>query len=262
MAETLRGRQRDLFLTIAHCPIISAIRDNSSLESPCRTIVELQRDRPAKRHIAEPWIGHIDRAPILFVGSNPGWSHDDQGLGAVDDDGLVDIHINYFGGGLRPYSAGGIRGVGPDGMPEKGWVHYWAFAQQRATELLGPAVVPGESYALTEAVHCNSRTEASGATRAALSECGPRYLERVLDIAGARVIIVVGDVAAQAFRGLGIPPEERVVGPVRLGGRERVVVFLPHPNQRGRSKSLRGNVPTYLEMLRQVATAAGPATSA
>jgi hypothetical protein len=250
MPETLTGRERDLFLTIARCPVIRDVREGRAHGCGCQSIVNLQRNRPPDSHVAEPWTGHIARAPILFIASNPGWSDEDDSRGAVDDEELIDAHINFFGEGLEQYSVGGIRAV-RNGVPDRQWVRYWAFARRRAIELLGEGVRPGEDYALTEVVHCNSKTETSGAVWEALTECTGRYLDGVLAIAAARIIIVVGDVAAEALRRRGFEPALRVIGPVHLAGMERMVVFLPHPNKRGGPKSLVGRVPDRLQDLRR-----------
>jgi hypothetical protein len=167
-----------------------------------------------------------------------------------DDATLIDIFINFFGGGRRTYSEGGIRGVDTNGKAERGWVRYWAYARRRAIELLGDSVVPGETYALTEVVHCNSKTEADGVVWDALTECMPRYLDSVLGLAAARVIVVVGGVAAEAFRRRGFEPAQKVIGPVDLAGRKRLIVFMPHPNKRGGSKTFAGNVSEHLHYLR------------
>jgi hypothetical protein len=231
--------------------VIRGVRDGSLISHPCRQLIEIQRHRPLRRHIAEPWLGHIDRAPVLFVASNPGYSDaEDPQAWAEDDDDLIDIFINFFGGGRREYSRGGIRAVDAQGHPKKRWVRYWAYAHRRAIELMGPDVTPGESYALTEVVHCNSTSEAAGAVWAALSECAGRYLDAVLETAGARVVIVVGDVAAEAFRRKGFLPEQRVVEHADLGRRDRVLVFLPHPNKRGGLKGFAAIGPTDFERLR------------
>jgi hypothetical protein len=257
VAETLAGREREVFFQIARCDVIAGIREGRLANHPCGHLIAIQSHRPLRRHIAEPWLGHLDRAPLLFVASNPGYSkvEDPQAWTEVDDE-LIDMFINYFGGGRRVYSEGGIRGVDDQGRPEKRWVRYWAYAQARAIELMGPGIVPGESYALTEVVHCNSSTEATGAVWEALTECSRRHLDAVLEIAVARILIVVGDVAAEAFRRKGFQPEQRVIETPDLGGRGRVLVFLPHPNKRGGRKSLAANLPGHLERLRAVLAAA------
>ncbi len=253
MPETLKGPEREVFVRIARCEVIAGVRDGSLPAHPCRHLIDIQRHRPLRRHVAEPWLGHIDRAPVLFVASNPGYSNDEDAQAwAEDDDELIDIFINYFGDGRRRYSIGGIRPVDDQGHAAKRWVRYWAYARQRAIELMGPQVHvgPGESYALTEVVHCNSSTEASGAVLEALTECARRYLDAVLEIAVARVVIAVGDVAAEAFRRKDFQPERRVIEPANLGRRNRALVFLPHPNKRGGPKSLAALLPNQLEQLR------------
>jgi uracil-DNA glycosylase len=254
MPETLDGAHRTLFLSIARCQVIRDQRSSAAPASPCSKIVALQAARPLSHHIAEPWVGHLERAPLLFVGSNPGWSDDEHGLGADDDDELIDVFINFFGGGRRTYSVGGIRGVDEHGVPDRRWVRYWAFARQRARELLASDVVPGETYALTEVVHCNSRTEAAGAVWEALPECSARFLDSVLAASGARVVIVVGAIAAAAFRARALDPDAGVLGPVDLAGRQRMIVFLPHPNRRGGPKTVGSVAGAGLERLRAFAT--------
>jgi len=256
MAKSLTGDERELFLRIARCEVISGVRDGSLTGHPCRHLIDIQRHRPLRRHIAEPWLGHIERAPLLFVASNPGYSNDeDEQACAENDDELIDIFINYFGGGRRIYSKDGIRAVDIQGNAEKRWVRSWAYARQRAIELIGPDVEPGETYALTEVVHCNSSSEAAGAVSEALTECTGRYLDAVLDKAAAKIVIAVGEVASEAFRRKGFAAERRVIERAELGGRLRALVFLPHPNRRGGPKSLAALVPEHLDRLREILAA-------
>ncbi len=84
----------------------------------------------------------------------------------------------------------------------------------------------------------------------ALAECTRRYLDAVLETAGARVVIVVGDVAAEAFRRKGFLPEQRVLESADLGRRNRVLVFLPHPNKRGGLKGFAAIGSDHFERLR------------
>jgi hypothetical protein len=82
------------------------------------------------------------------------------------------------------------------------------------------------SYAVTEVVHCKSKAE-FGVTKS-LGECTRRYLGRILETAGAKVVVVLRDRANQA---LGAHPIS-VHGPINLGGRLRLLLVLPHPNAR------------------------------
>jgi hypothetical protein len=110
---------------------------------------------------------------------------------------------------------------------------FWQAVRARASEILERGALPGDDYALTEVVHCKSEREQG--VHDALELCVNRYLGRVLSVAGAPIIVVLGEIAKQAIAGhLGIPTPVAgtVHGPVKLGDRERLVAFLPHPNAR------------------------------
>ena len=74
---------------------------------------------------------------------------------------------------------------------------------------------------------------------AATQTCAEMHLERVLSVAGALLIVVMGVVARRAL----LPDLARSNGIVErvVGGRQRTLVALPHPNERGSLKSFRGN---------------------
>lgn len=115
-------------------------------------------------------------------------------------------------------------------------VSFWASVRARAEEILGRPPVPGMDYALTEVVHCGSRQEHK--VERALDQCLVRYLEPVLSISSARVVVVLGSHAASAFPDLPANPEFGLIGAFRLGRRERLVLRLPHPNRIGPPKTV------------------------
>ena len=83
---------------------------------------------------------------------------------------------------------------------------------------------------MTEVVHCASKHQ-SGTWEAAQT-CAERYLNRVLEVSGAAVVVVAGAVAQWAFTEmLGVASGEGMWGPGLLAGRERVVLVLPHPRR-------------------------------
>jgi uracil-DNA glycosylase len=109
-------------------------------------------------------------------------------------------------------------------------VRFWAGVKGRAQELFDMPVRPGIDYALTEVVHCKTRSEVG--VPEAKFVCANRYLVRVLACSAARVIVVLGVAALpgvqRVFLEAGIG---RVVfGPLALAGHERYVAYLPHPN--------------------------------
>jgi uracil-DNA glycosylase len=85
-------------------------------------------------------------------------------------------------------------------------------------------VVPSEHYALSEVVHCKSKGQAG--VKEAFEKCSGLYLERVLGVAAASVIVVMGDYAEAAIKKLA--PGCRTGDSVELGHAHRTLVFTPH----------------------------------
>ena len=75
-------RVSELLLTeIARCPLVQSNLDQERPSHPCHTVVtHAWRDVPAgeregrafrENNVPEPWVGHIEAAPLPFVSSNP-----------------------------------------------------------------------------------------------------------------------------------------------------------------------------------------------
>lgn len=225
-----KGHQ--LLLAIARCTEISACLERPDLDHPCRDIIVQQRRGQSRRHVPEPWSGHL-RAPILFVSSNP--SIDPGELFPTanwSDASIVDFFENRFGGGAKPWVTDGLHPLTKKGTPRKEGVAFWAAVRRRAEELLERPARPGVDYTISEVVHCKSENEAG--VQMALEVCTRKYLRRVISASRARVIVVLGRVAEWAVKErLGLPERDSIAGPVRVGHRGRHFAFLPHPNARG-----------------------------
>jgi uracil-DNA glycosylase len=90
---------------------------------------------------------------------------------------------------------------------------------------------------MTEVVHCGSPSEQG--VRSALRTCATRYLRPVLAVSPARVVVVVGGVAKDAFtEHLGLATRGHLFGPVDVAGKERILVLVPHPSSFGGNKPL------------------------
>ena len=116
---------------------------------------------------------------------------------------------------------------------ERHWVRYWASIRARACELLGKnrnEIQVGYDYAITEIVHCKSRDELG--VKEATSICGDRYFQRILDVSNAKVIVVLGKLAENWIRLTYKIGEKRI----EMLDDGNLVVFLPHPNSRGKKK--------------------------
>jgi hypothetical protein len=77
--EDERKDLRTLFFDIAHCAIAFNILDNHTEDHHCSTIVRDQETPTADFQLLEPWVGHIEDAPLLFISSNPSIGDDRHG---------------------------------------------------------------------------------------------------------------------------------------------------------------------------------------
>jgi hypothetical protein len=77
-------------------------------------------------------------------------------------------------------------------------------------------------------VHCKSKAERGVAE--ALPVCAGLYLRRVLAVSVASVLVVFGEKTREHLALVqGIRSEGGLFGPSTIEGRDRLVVFLPHP---------------------------------
>src|SRR5579872_2451025 len=72
----MKEESRQLALEIVGCPVVAAVL--RGVESPCRSVVTFQKRPAAERWVPEPWSGHLDSAPILFLSSNPSSGDPDE----------------------------------------------------------------------------------------------------------------------------------------------------------------------------------------
>jgi uracil-DNA glycosylase len=237
-----------LLVLIARCPNVSRAR--TDVANPCHRVVSSQGLLPEEFQVPEPWSGELHRAPLLFLSSNPGF-----GVGSVyptsswTDTELHDYFEQRFGG-AEPRIAGGIRSLLLDGTYGSA-VRFWAAVQRRAVELYQREVVPGRDYVLSEVVHCKSRDESRGVGKAA-DECSDRYLVPMIRESAARVIVVLGDIAAGQVRRLFSLQDKRPSASMRIAERDRTFAFLPHPNARKEKTFGKCLAEDELAQLRQV----------
>lgn len=233
---------RRLALEITHCPVVAAVLRGEP--STCSDVINFQQKRPpSKRWVPEPWSGHIERAPILFLSSNPSAGDPEAPpiasdvTASSDDETLLHLFDDAFDEGPWIGIHEGTHLRAADGQIGE-YIAYWGSCRARASELLGRPARPGFDYALTEVVHCGSKHEAG--VWPASTECVPRYLNRVLSISPAVVIAVVGSVARDVVRKMvpALGANSRYTGPLEWAGRRRYALFLPHPNARGVAKGI------------------------
>lgn len=229
--ESLTAHPRALLLAICRCPELALAEGD--MGHPCHRIVSQQADVPQmRRHVPEPWNGDIERAPILFVSSNPSISRlEAYPVPGWDDERMAAYFHGRFGDASDAPITDGKRTLLLDGGRSRA-VAFLAAIRNRASELLGAPAVPGRDYALTEIVHCKSAAERGVAE--AEGRCVDTWLERVLSCSGADVVVAVGARAARRVLDGDHEGRDTVLRTKVLGDRERLLVLLPHPNARGR----------------------------
>jgi hypothetical protein len=180
--------------------------------------------------IPEPWNGDLENAKILFVSSNPSidineyypknnWQSNDK--------------INYFAnrfdlnaGYVNKYIYIKLN----NGNFSTNWVRYWANIRKRAEELI-ESVIPGKDYCITEVVHCKSIKEKG--VKESLEQCFNNYFEKKMKISSAKLVICLGKSASNKIKEK-YKINEDEIGPIDIENKK--IIFLPHPNSRGRKK--------------------------
>ena len=141
---------------------------------------------------------------------------------------MADFFRHRFGGGRKQWiDEDGVRSLQWDGSRGKA-VPFWREVRSRARELFERDVRPGVDYALTEVVHCKSKGQEG--VKEALRECARRYLQPVVALSGAKVVVVLGKHAEKAVRDEFRLSSGSTFGPLQIGKHQRYIVFLPHPN--------------------------------
>ncbi len=230
----------DLLRTIVRCPNIQRCYDTG--QGACCKLIAVQRSYPAtleKHQVPEPWSGDIEHVPILFIGPNPyGDDTSPEGkqpkfpLWEWKDEEIEEFFTQRYTAKDKPWIKGGTRYLLQDGTYSKKDVTYWASVRELAKEALGRDINDGVDYALTEVVHCQSKSENVIEDRT-LNECVKRYLQPVIALSGAKVLVVLGSKAKLAMEGTFKTELDgahgRAFGPVQISGRQRYIACLPHP---------------------------------
>lgn len=230
----------DVMKQIVRCPLVTEALENSG--GQCSVIVRSQNNLDRNYfQVPEPWRGHIDTAPILFVSSNPGIKYDeDFPTLNWDLDSTEAFFTSCFDKDSK-FTKDGKKYLMKNGEYSPN-VRFWINIRNRANELIENAI-PGKDYALTEVVHCKSQNET--VMHEALETCTKNYLKSVISLSTAKVIIVLGSVARISIcsnYGISLNKDESSYGPVKIENIKRYIAFLPHPNARVSNHKLSNNL--------------------
>jgi len=244
---------RKLLLSIARCPAIKRIIELENSENKCSKIVLNQKASLLKFRLPEPWSGHLDRACVLFLSSNPSISSNEESpLWSWEDNLVEDYFVHRFAGGKKAWSEDGIRHLRSGGGygSRKEWVRHWAAVKRRCSELYpkGYKIEPGTSYVISEVVHCKSKEEAH--VKDALKPCTSNYLYDLVACSAARIVVCMGGYAKQAVCDVfDFNPKDARLYPKLINGIEKWFAFLPHTNFRG-PRTFERVMPKELPVLR------------
>lgn len=210
-------KSKRLLIKVARRPIVADCL--AGCRHACSPVVAAQGLSPAKHQLPEPWNGRIESAPILFVGSNPGFNPRERPFPTAkwDDADIERFFVTRFDQNDQT-------------------ANYWNMVRVIASDLLKRPARPGIDYALTEVVRCKSSKEA-GLTEANIAECLSRYFMPTLEIAAAQLVIPLGKKAREGVAAIaGTRSTIGLHGPVMLAGRDRGLLMLGHPTAGQRKK--------------------------
>ncbi len=216
-----------LLFDIAKCCNFIKLTKNNNLNHPCNDIVDFQRKNGNAQNIndfqlPEPWSGDIINAPILVISSNPAYSKDELYPTLNWPDPMIaDFFINRFKDRGKYSWVLNNKVLNKDGT-RSNTVRYWSSIQKRVEEILGRPAKPGIDYCLTELVHCKSSGEKG--VKKALPVCACNFCCDLLEITGAKLIIVIGSIAKNYIKANCSSPDGIPT------------IYLPHPNARGKKK--------------------------
>lgn len=166
---------------------------------------------------------------MLFIGSNPNIGGSEH---YPDTTWEPEWIVDFFDAAYDGYTEHILDGnkARQENGEYSGAVRTWSAVRKRAEEVLGRAVDPGADFAMTEIVHCPSWDEAG--VDEARDFCAGRYLEPILQVAGAQVVVALGAKNRDWFRNryrLG----DGAVHDLTIGDRALILAFLPHPTSWG-----------------------------
>jgi len=206
---------------------------NGNCDCDCENIIKSQKCSEYKDfQLPEPWNGDLENCKILFISSNPSFNSEEYyPLGDWDKSKVSDFFINRFNKNedkniwvkdeLRPQLKDG------DYSKKKNWVRFWAAVRSIARVILDTrSTNAGKDYALTEIVHCKSKDEEG--VQEAMKTCADKYLDRIIKITKAKIIICLGEKASNVVKNrYRIETTEKFFENSTM---DKVFLFLPHPN--------------------------------
>ena len=223
--ESNYSKAEQLALSIATCAEIKTACNDKN--HPCNLVVMSQEKSGTSRQSPEPWVGNLEKAPLIFISSNPSISTaTSEGelfpkvnfdSAEADQDGwtpveIVDFHTKRFDQNRqKPYvrvdpmvqylcNDGNYRGrdgAGPGQQSQK----FWRDAIKVSSFIFKKEIDISSDICFTEVVHCKSKTEANF-VESAMPRCSENYLIKILELSNASMAICYGAASRKIFQEL------------------------------------------------------------
>lgn len=196
---------RQLARDIAYCSELKS----ASLDSghPCRTVAN-ESCAGEFRQLPEAWVGNLGTARLMILSSNPTISVEGnpakQELFPLGDssspeiehpewpiDRVIDFQLNRFEQQREtPYVLSNTHYLTVAGSRGSTSNKYWTQSFRIGREIFGEEFRMERDIVLTEVVHCKSKREIG--VKDAVATCSRRYLDRLLGLTVARLIVIAG----------------------------------------------------------------------
>lgn len=213
---------------------------NGNFDSDCKNcekIIKSQKcDNIKNFQLPEPWNGDLENCKILFISSNPSFNlYEEYPLGKWNKSDVSDFFINRFSNRFpdKNFVRNELYTLQINGCYSKNWIRFWAATRSYARYILDTnSPVPGIDYVMTEIVHCKSVAEKG--VQDAMETCANKYLDKIIKISKAKIIICLGGKASNAVKKrYQIETTEKIFENSTM---DKVFLFLPHPNSREERK--------------------------
>lgn len=223
---------KNLMLEISRCPQISLAHEDTN--HPCNEIVNVQDFSWDGFQLPEPWSGDLERSQVLCIASNPSINLEESYPNKIWGDNHI---LDFF---QHRFSEDNIwtknrRVLLADGKSyHNKSVAFWNNVHKQVGRAFGRDVEMGIDYAMTEIVHCKSESEIG--VKKCKTFCADNWINPIIRLSSAKVIMLFGSIARDWFGNYvgeklgraGVMPN------VNLGGSPRLIVWVPHPNARGK----------------------------
>lgn len=214
---------------------------NGEKNNPCYEIVNSQ-DQANEFQLPEPWNGDVINSKVMFLSSNASINLlEEYPDNSWEKDHIYDFYHNRFNGQVKKWVKDNKFVLLKNGEYDTKYVRFWSSINARSKEIYNRnEIFFGKDFSMVEIVKCKSKDEIG--VRKALDECAS-YLPEILKISNAKVIICLGAVVKKKFIQMySLQDNERYLENINIEGKNRTIVFLPHPNSRGFKKSLEDNI--------------------